>query len=35
MLVRVWRKRNIPPLLLGLKTDIITLEIDLEVSQKI
>jgi hypothetical protein len=35
MLVRMWRKRNTPPLLVGLQTDTITLEISLVVSQKI
>lgn len=35
MLERMWRKRKIPPLLVGLQTGTITLEISLEVSQKI
>ena len=30
-----WRKRNTPPLLVGLQTGTATLEINLEVSQKI
>jgi hypothetical protein len=35
MLVRIWRKRNTPPLLVGLQTGTTTLEINLEVPQKI
>jgi hypothetical protein len=35
MLVRMWRKRNTPPLLVGLQTGTTTLEINLEVPQKI
>jgi hypothetical protein len=35
MLERVWRKRNIPPLLMGLQAGTTTLEISLAVSQKI
>ena len=35
MLVRMWRKRNTPPFLVGLQTYTTTLEINLEVSQKI
>jgi hypothetical protein len=35
MLERMWRKRNTPPLLMGLQTDTITLEINLDVPQKI
>jgi hypothetical protein len=35
MLARMWRKRNTPPLLVGLQTWTITLEINLEVLQKI
>jgi hypothetical protein len=35
MLERIWRKRNSPPLLVGLQTGATTLEIPLEVSQKI
>jgi hypothetical protein len=35
MLERMWRKRNTPPLLVGLQTGAITLEINLEVPQKI
>jgi len=35
MLVRMWRKRNTPPLLVGLQTGTTTLEISLEVPQKI
>jgi hypothetical protein len=35
MLVRMWRKMNNPALLLGLKTGPKTLEINLEVPQKI
>ena len=35
MLERMWRKRNTPPLLEGLQTGTTTLEINLEVSQKI
>jgi len=31
MLVRMWRKRNTPPLLVGLEADTTTLEISLEV----
>jgi hypothetical protein len=35
MLVRMWRKRNTHPLLVGWQTGITTLEINLEVRQKI
>jgi hypothetical protein len=35
MLKRIWRKRNTPPLLVGLQTGTTTLEINLEVPQKI
>jgi hypothetical protein len=35
MLERMWRKRNTPPLLVGLLTGITTLEINMEVPQKI
>jgi hypothetical protein len=35
MLVRMWRKRNTPPLLVGLKAFTTTLEVSLEVPQKI
>jgi hypothetical protein len=35
MLARIWRKRNTPPLLVGLQTGTTTLEINLEVPQKI
>jgi hypothetical protein len=35
MLERMWRKRNTPPLLVGLQTGTTTLKIDLEVPQKI
>jgi hypothetical protein len=35
MLERMWRKRNTPPLLMGLKTGTTILEISLEVPQKI
>ena len=35
MLVRMWRKRNTSPLLVGLQTGTTTLEINLEVPQKI
>ena len=35
MLVRMWRKRNTPQLLVGLQAGTITLEISLAVSQKI
>jgi hypothetical protein len=35
MLVRLWRKRETPPLLVGLQTDTATLEIRLEIPQKI
>jgi len=34
MLVRMWRKRNTPPLLVGLQDGTTTLEISLEVPQK-
>ena len=34
MLLRMWRKRNTPPLLLGLKAGTTTLEISLPVPQK-
>jgi hypothetical protein len=35
MLERMWRKRNIPPLLIGLQAGTTSLEINLEVPQKI
>ena len=35
MLVRMWRKRNIPPLLVGLQAGITIVEISLAISQKI
>jgi hypothetical protein len=35
MLVRMWRKRHTPPLLVGLQAGTITLEISLVVPQKI
>jgi hypothetical protein len=35
MLARMWRKRNTPPLLVGLQACTTTLEISLEVPQKI
>jgi hypothetical protein len=35
MLARMWRKRNIPTLLMGLQADKTTLEIILAVPQKI
>jgi hypothetical protein len=35
MLVRMWRKRKTPPLLVGLQTGVTTLEINLVVPQKI
>jgi hypothetical protein len=35
MLARMWRKRNTPPLLLGLQASTTTLEISLVVPQKI
>jgi hypothetical protein len=35
MLVRMWRKRNTPPLLVGLQADTTTLEFNLVVPQKI
>jgi hypothetical protein len=35
ILARMWRKRNILPLLVGLQAGTTTLEISLEVSQKI
>jgi hypothetical protein len=35
MLARMWRKRNTPPLLVGLQADTTTLEINLVVPQKI
>jgi len=35
MLARMWRKRNTPPLLVGLQTATTILEISLEVPQKI
>jgi hypothetical protein len=34
MLVRMWRKRNTPPLLVGLQAGTTTLEISLAVPQK-
>jgi hypothetical protein len=34
MLARMWRKRNTPPLLVGLQAGTTTLEIILEVPQK-
>jgi hypothetical protein len=35
MLARMWKKRNTPPLLVGLQTGTTTLEISLAVPQKI
>ena len=35
MLARMWRKRNTPPLLVGLQACTTTLEISLAISQKI
>jgi hypothetical protein len=35
MLARMWRKRNTPPLLVGLQACTTTLEVSLEVPQKI
>jgi hypothetical protein len=35
MLLRMWRKRNTPPLLVGLQTGTSTLDISLAVHQKI
>jgi hypothetical protein len=35
MLVRMWRKRNTPPLLVGLQTGSTTLQINLEVPEQI
>jgi hypothetical protein len=35
MLVRMWRKKNTPPLLVGLQARTTTLEISLVVPQKI
>jgi hypothetical protein len=35
MLVRIWRKRNTPPLLVGLQACTITLDVSLEVPQKV
>jgi hypothetical protein len=35
MLARMWRKRNTPPLLMGLQAGTSTLEVSLAVSQKI
>jgi len=35
MLARIWRKRNTPPLLVGLQTGTSTLEISMKVPQKI
>jgi hypothetical protein len=35
MLERMWRKRNTPPVLVGLQAGTNTLEINLEVPQKI
>jgi hypothetical protein len=35
MLERMWRKRNTTPLMVGLQTVTTTLEINLEVPQKI
>jgi hypothetical protein len=35
MLARMWRKRNTPPLLVGLQVGTTTLEINLKVSQKL
>jgi hypothetical protein len=35
MLAKMWRKRNTPPLLVGLKTHTTMMEINLEVPQKI
>jgi hypothetical protein len=34
MLARMWRERNIPPLLVGLQTGTTTLEINLVIPQK-
>jgi hypothetical protein len=33
-MARMWRKRNIPPLLVGLQNCTITLEINMAVTQK-
>jgi hypothetical protein len=35
MLVRMWKKRNMPPLLVGLQAGKTTLEINLVVPEKI
>jgi hypothetical protein len=35
MLARIWRKRNTPPLLVGLQACTTTLEVSLDVPQKI
>jgi hypothetical protein len=35
MLARMWRKRNTPPLLVGLQAGTTTLEVSLEVPQKL
>ena len=35
MLARMWRKRNTPPLLVGLQAGTVTLEISLSIPQKI
>jgi hypothetical protein len=35
MLVRMWRKRNPPPLLVGLQAGITTLEISLDLPRKL
>jgi hypothetical protein len=35
MLARIWRKRNIPPLLVGLQAGTTTLEINLAVLHKV
>jgi hypothetical protein len=35
MLARMWRKKNTPPVLVGLQISTTTLEINLEVLQKI
>jgi hypothetical protein len=35
MLARLWRKKNTPPFLVGVQTVTLTLEINLELCQKI
>jgi hypothetical protein len=35
MLARMWRKRNSPPLLMGVQTGTTSLEINLAIPQKI